>query len=178
MPNKLPDRDYLLSRLVYNPDTGLLTYLPRPRAAFRMERLFLSWNKNWAGKVAGTKANPQEVTVSLDGLRWRAHRLIWKMVHGDEPPEIDHADGDPHNNRLDNLRIAEHWQNVGNAALRTTNTSGFKGVNYSKAMKKYHARVVVAGKRVHLGFFDTFEEATEARRRAAEETYGEFVRHV
>ncbi|EOD20561.1 hypothetical protein EMIHUDRAFT_208489 [Emiliania huxleyi CCMP1516] len=48
-------------------------------------------------------------------------------------------------------------------------TTGYKNVSYSRRSKKFVAEVQGAGKRVHLGSFDTAEEAATAYARSAGE---------
>jgi len=64
-------------------------------------------------------------------------------------------------------------QNIG---IRSNNSSGFTGVGYHKQTGRWRAFVVSAGKMVHVGLFDTIEEAARAREAAAVERYGEFYR--
>jgi HNH endonuclease/AP2 domain len=173
----LPARDLLLSLFEYQPDTGLLIRKTRPREMFDNDFDCRMWNGNWAGKIAGC-LKPGEVTVNFDYVEYRAHRLIWKMVHGDPVPDvIDHIDNDPHNNRIGNLREADHSQNHANAGLRDDSGSGAKGVSWNRAQKKYVAYICFRKKQIHIGTFDTIEEAVAARRAAAEEIHGEFARH-
>lgn len=133
------------------------------------------WNGNWAGKVAGS-LKPGEVTVNLDYVEYRAHRLIWKMVHGDPVPDvIDHVDGNPHNNRIENLREADHSQNHANSGLMSNNKSGIVGVRWNDAQKKFVAYICFRRKQMHIGSFATLDEAVEARKAAAKEIFGEFA---
>lgn len=175
-PKDLPDREELLRLLDYDPDTGILTHRSRPRETFQNDRLFKAYNAHWAGKVAGNLTSG-DITVCVNQVSYRAHRLIWKMVYGDPvPDEIDHRDVDPHNNRLDNLRAADSSLNKANTRLPKSNTSGFKGVTrlYNG---RWRAGIQFGGKGVNLGHFDTKEEAAEARRKAASELFGEFAKH-
>lgn len=174
--NPLPDRDLLLSLFEYQPHTGLLIRKQRPREMFDNDFDCRMWNGNWAGKVAGS-LKPGDVTVNLDYVEYRAHRLIWKMVYGDPVPDvIDHIDENPHNNRIENLREADHSQNHANSSFSWGNT-GVRGVS-RKQDGKFQAYLSFRRKTIHLGFFDTLEKAVEARRIAAGEIYGEFARHA
>ena len=57
-----------------------------------------------------------------------------------------------------------------NTRLRSTNTSGVKGVCWSKRPKKWRAAIGVDKKRITLGYFDTLEDAAAARK-AGEKRY-------
>ena len=175
-PKDLPDRDLLLSLLDYDPMTGILTHRPRPREMFPNERLFRAFNAYWPGRAAGN-ISPGDVTVCVNRIQYRAHRLIWLMVNGEPvPDEVDHKDTDPHNNRIDNLRAADAFFNKANTGLWKHNTSGFKGASrlYNG---RWRASIQFGGKSINLGHFDTAEGAAEARRKAAEELFREFARH-
>lgn len=55
--------------------------------------------------------------------------------------------------------------------ISKANTSGIRGVDYSKEKNKYRARIRFKGKEYHLGYFDTIEKAEKARKVAEEEFY-------
>ena len=116
----------------------------------------------------------QEVTINKK--KHYAHRIIFMMFHGRLPEQIDHIDGDRSNNLLSNLREASNAQNNRNTKLRSTNQTGFKGVFYNKINKNYNARIMVNYKGLHLGCFDTPEEAYEAYKKAALKLHGDFAR--
>ena len=84
---------------------------------------------NSAGKLAGTRKKRGQIEVRIDGQRYQAHRLIWKMVHGVDPKEqIDHVDMDPGNNRLSNLREATQAQNLLHRPCEPRSAVGLKVV--------------------------------------------------
>lgn len=87
---------------------------------------------------------------------------------------IDHIDGDTLNNRRANLRIVTHSQNCMNRKVTSANTSGYKGV-WNRG-NRWYAGIKIQGKRIHLGSFDTAEEAYAAYCEAAQEIHGEFAR--
>ena len=175
-PIPLPDRDRLLALLDYDLDTGILTRKPMPRSRFNTDREFKIWNTRFKDKPAGCPKSAG-VAIEIDGLRYQAHRLIWKMVRGDPVPDvIDHKDVDNQNNRLNNLRAATDGQNTTNGPVRKDNALGVKGVCYDPRRQKFVAQVCIGGRRVYMKRFDTLEAATEARRHAAENIHGEFAR--
>lgn len=85
---------------------------------------------------------------------------------------VDHANGDRDDNRWVNLREATWSENKWNSKTPRNNTTGVKGVSRLKG--RFRARVMVHGDYKFLGYFDTIEEAANARFAAAEEAHGEF----
>ena len=95
-------------------------------------------------------------------------------IYGEWPPDqIDHIDGEPSNNRLDNLRLATNSENQQNRK-KSNNTSGAKGV--CKIRNRFKAHIGVRGKVKNLGTYGTFNEAADAYKTAAAQYFGEFAR--
>jgi hypothetical protein len=90
---------------------------------------------------------------------------------------VDHIDGDGLNNRRDNLRVATHAQNLRNRGKNKNNKSGYKGVYWHKATKKWKAQIKVNGKEKYLGLFDNPEDAHKAYCEAAKELHGKFANY-
>jgi hypothetical protein len=117
-------------------------------------------------------------TVYVDGALRYAHRVIWKMTHGSDPDSIDHVDGNLANNRPDNLREATHSQNMMNAKLHASNTSGAKGVSLQKDHGMWRAYISLNRRSIRLGQFSTFNEAKLAVDLARTQLHGEFARKL
>lgn len=105
------------------------------------------------------------------------HRIIMEPVP--EKMEVDHKKHPPRHehksdNRKENLEIKTNSQNMMNAHLYSHNTSGVSGVTYTKASNKWQVRIGVNGKRIHLGYFDSFEEAVQVRKEAEEKYFGNY----
>ena len=81
------------------------------------------------------------------------------MQHGYIPEILDHIDGDTANNRIENLRESSKSLNACNSKLRNDNSSGHKGVAWSKACRKWMAQVHFKSRAIHLGVFEDFELA-------------------
>ena len=62
------------------------------------------------------------------GKMYLTYRLIFLMEHGYMPKYVDHINGDPADNRIENLREATAMQNGTNRGKQTNNTSGYKNV--------------------------------------------------
>ena len=108
----------------------------------------------------------------IDGERTRLHRFILNTV--DDKYEVDHINQITYDNRKENLRLVTHQQNNWNTGLRCTNTSGYKGVYWSKQRNKWFAKIVVDGKQIHIGFYSNIKEAAKARQKASEKYFGEY----
>jgi hypothetical protein len=91
-------------------------------------------------------------------------------------PTIDHRDGDPTNNRWNNLRKATPSQNSANRRRPQNNTSGFKGVLAYRG--KWRATISKNGQSTVLGMFQSPEAAHAAYVAAARKLFGEFARTV
>jgi hypothetical protein len=139
----------------------------------------LYWKIDVASAVkAGSKAgyiNNHYQKIKIKGKYYYAHRLIFAMFNGYAPKFIDHIDGNPENNLIENLRPANLQQNNCNAKIRKDNLSGAKGVTWHK--NKWNVRVGVGGKRKHIGSFEEFELAELVATMAREKYHGLFARH-
>lgn len=111
------------------------------------------------------------IHIRVGNKRYAAHRLAWFYVYGVMPRIVDHWDGDGTNNALVNLRNTDCAGNNENMKRRNNNTSGFTGVSRHTQTSKWVARIRVRGINIHLGCFDDFDAAVEARI-AANTLYG------
>jgi hypothetical protein len=106
----------------------------------------------------------------------RMHRLILGVDPG---VQVDHENRDGLDNRRQNLRIAETWQNCANIGPYNNNQSGYKGVtlycsgNYRRWKATIRDRKL--GHQIHLGYFLTVEEAAMAYDARAREIFGKFA---
>lgn len=100
--------------------------------------------------------------LNIQSRSYLAHRAAWLYVYGEWPTdEIDHIDGNRSNNAISNLRIVKRQGNNQNIRKsRVTNIVGVLGV--SRSGKKFTARINADGSQVHLGTFNTPEEAYES----------------
>lgn len=116
--------------------------------------------------------------VCVDGVDYRAHRVIFLMKEGRWPiPDTDHEDMNKTNNRWSNLREATRSNNQANKGIQSNNTSGHKGVSWHKNNKKWRAYIKVNGKQIDLGHFKSKELAIKTRQEAFEKAFPDFYRH-
>ena len=127
------------------------------------------------GTVAGSIHPPKGYRqICIDGKMHRANRLAWLYMTGKWPKlEIGYINHKTSDARWANLRAMTPSQR--RAASRSRNKLGVRGVWITKS-GKYVAAIRVAGKKRHLGVFDTVEKASMAYTRAAKDAFGRFAR--
>ena len=118
-------------------------------------------------------------TVDLYNIGKRTkqiHRLVAEafLENPDDKLCVDHIDRNKLNNHISNLRYATLSENGMNQSKRSDNTSGITGVNFDKARNKWKAQIQKDGNPIHLDYFETKEEAIEARSKAEETYFKEF----
>lgn len=172
-PKSFHDAEYLRDCLTYDPATGILTWKTRPLSHFPNCHAHASWNGRLAGKRAGALRHHGYIFVTIDQAQYLAHRVIWAMQTGAWPKQIDHKNRDCGDNRWDNLREARQQQNLWNRSLPTRELP--RGVRKSPRGPRFVARATVNRRYIHLGSFDTPEEAHAAWLAFVEKERGEFL---
>lgn len=160
-------KEYIEKLYEYDPETGVC-------------KNKVTGNYPEPKKVDGEIVNSYlSLTFSLPNstvkVTMAVQRIAWLIMTGSFPPDglhIDHKNQIKHDNRWSNLRLLTHSDNLMNRdKARSDNSStGIIGVSLTK-QGKYHAYIHINKKRVNIGFFDTVEEATEARRLKKLEVY-------
>lgn len=161
----------LLSELLdYDPSTGKLFWKERDEKYFSSLRACRSWNGKYANKEAMT-ANHSTGYLSgtIFGTSYLAHRVIWILCYGYEPQIIDHNDGDKKNNRIANLQDVSCEESMKNLPRAKNNKSSVTGVHWNKATSKWAVQIKVNKRSIHLGYFNTLEEATKVRKSAEQQ---------
>ena len=163
--------ELLTTVLEYHPFTGVLRWKHRHRNLFASDRSCKTWNTRFAGAVAGTTHNGYR-DIKVMGVTYNAHRLAWYYCYEKWPEnEIIHVDGDSLNNSIGNLRDVTRLESTRNQKLNKNNRSGVSGVRKHSRDGRYYAQIGARERLQHLGVFNTFTEAVEARR-AAERNLG------
>jgi len=165
-------REYLQEALSLD-ESGEFTWKIRPRHHFTTDKACRDTNARRAGKHAGRIAGTGYRQIGIGRRIYYAHRLVWFWHHGTWPTgEIDHANQNRLDNRLENLRDATYSNNQANVRVRRTSTSGFRGVSRTK--KKWRASICVRGIKAWLGSFRTPEEASAAYNEAHRIAFRDF----
>ena len=115
--------------------------------------------------------------IGIDGTNYLLHRLIFCMHYGYMPEFVDHIDGNPSNNKIENLRAATRSQNNCNSKIQKNNTSGIRGVSWHKTKNKWQVRCQANKKNINLGYFEDFELAEFVAQEARNLYHGEYVRN-
>lgn len=169
--------EYIRELLDYDPATGDFVWRRRKlRNGF--ERMDKIWNSRLAGKpVAKRRHRHGHLQIGIYCRNYMYHRIAWAHYYGEWPEiDLDHKNGNPSDNRITNLRLATESQNLCNAKIRIDNTSGVKGVSWSRREKKWYSYITKDSKMINIGIYHCFGQAVAARKRVEKELHGDFVR--
>lgn len=156
-------REQVLALFDYDPLTGWFTNrFSRGRAK--------------EGERAGSLSGHGYRKICIDYGRYYEHHLAWLIEHGYWPDEIDHKDGDGNNNAIDNLRECNRTQNNFNRAANP-GESGLKGAYRDHRSLQWYSKIQVRSQVIHLGMFNTAEEAHIAYMEAYDRYADEFAYH-
>lgn len=122
---------------------------------------------------AGTLKSRGYTDIGISGKYYKRHRLIYIMHFGFIKNEIDHIDGNPSNDKIENLQDISHEENMRKAKFRSNNNSGCTGVSRCKN-GKWKAYIMVLGKQKTIGRFKNKSIAFQKRKEAEEKYYINF----
>lgn len=128
------------------------------------------------GDEAGTNQKGYLVTT-IDAQRYSNHQIVYLMHNGYIPDCIDHIDGNPANNSLDNLRAATLSENQFNRKMQRNNTSGVKGVFWNSRYKKWQVTINVNNRQHFAGRYTNIEDAKLAATNKRNQLHKEFSNH-
>jgi len=108
---------------------------------------------------AHPKGNTVYAQSKINGKHIKMHRVIMEKYNPGFKGQIDHIDGNGHNNQHSNIRIATNSQNQANRGPNSNNISGYKGVSWEQKNQKWRAQICYQGTKSHLGLYNTAKEA-------------------
>lgn len=111
--------------------------------------------------------NPKELHYK------RLHQIILETEEGQM---VDHINGNPLDNRRNNLRITSAVGNNKNAIKRKNAIGKYKGVHYSSREGKFKAQIQCNKVKHSLGTFSSEIAAAKAYDAAAKQLFGEFAK--
>lgn len=100
--------------------------------------------------------------VQYGGKKYKIHRIVYQEAYGDLKPTdiIDHIDGNPKNNKIENLRRTSVR---GNSQNRKEHRNGKQvGGTYDKNFNLWHVSIQINGKSYYCGSYKTKESAENA----------------
>lgn len=157
--------------LSYDPATGAFVWLRIPCSNIP------------AGTPAGAgKGSHGYRHIRVEGRLYRSHRLAWLHVYGAWPnADVDHINGVRDDNRIANLRDVSRQMNVQNTMRIHRDKAeplplGVRRLQTKSRLRKpFYASLGIDGKRLHLGYFATPEEAGAAYLAAKRRLHAGFV---
>lgn len=131
--------------LNYDANTGIFTWI----------KVTSRTRGNLIGKIAGGKCG-QYVRITALGKEYLAHRLAWFFVYGNVPKIIDHINGNGYDNRISNLRDANHSINARNQSIHRHGKLPYVD---KRPNGKFRGKIQIESEQITIGTFDTDKEA-------------------
>lgn len=106
---------------------------------------------------AGYRSSCGYCYITIDCVKYKRSRLIWALHYGWPPQNflVDHINRNKLDDKIENLRLVDVAQN-------RWNSNNIKGYTYEQSRRKYKVTIMVRGKRLLIGRYDTEEEAKAA----------------
>ena len=147
---KTPTQTALLEVFNYDKDTGVITHK-------------YTTNSGIQGEIATYDHSGGYLSICISSKQYLAHRIIYLMVTGEWPEQVDHINHVRQDNRWVNLRNVTNAENNRNTSCQQNSTTDVLGVSLHKPTRKYRAYISVNSKQKHLGLFTTIAAAQAAR---------------
>jgi len=129
--------------------------------------------RNKTGKLASVKRKDGYKRTCVNGKRYLSHRIIFMMFYGYMPKYLDHIDGNPSNNNIENLREATPSQNQWNKPY-----TKMSNVVWHTQRKKWQVKFKINNKQISFGLYKDVEEAILLANKVRKSLRGEFLRGI
>ena len=122
--------------------------LLKPHHRMTPQELAQDWPDECANHSSGY------IQIMRHGKAGYLHRVVWEALVGPIPVgfDIDHLNGRPTDNRLENLRCVPHRHNMQNRKRDSRNTSGVTGVTFDKRGQRWCAQWKELGRVRRVGY--------------------------
>ena len=149
MENKKSADEILLNevkdRYIYDAKSGMLNWKSKRKGI------------NINSPVGGLN-NTGYLFVKINYKQYLIHRIIWLLEKGSMPENnIDHINGNRLDNRISNLREADHRKNNGNQDIHRK--GALVGAHFNKAVGRWYAVISIKKRKVSLGRCETSQQA-------------------
>ena len=132
-------------------ENGELYWKARHPDLFKTRRACLTWNRRFAGEMAGGHRPDGYRSLSIHGVAYMGHRVVWMLRYGSWPiRNLKFADDDRSNIGVSNLRLAGCAKDP----------IGHKGVQFDRG--RWRARAGLGGCQMSVGTYATADEAAVA----------------
>jgi len=153
------DVDFVLRTLLsfsqYDPDSGTFVRTYRRRGNIPNQII---------GQPVGFDKGGGYIWIYLVDRLFHMSSLVWAIETGTWPQEdLDHRNGQPGDNRFENLRVAGCDLNNKNKKLMKNNKTGHNGITISGKTGKYIVEIRSKGSRLHWSQHDDLYEAVAAK---------------
>lgn len=143
---------------------------------------FLYWKVKRCGVTCGMRAGWLELNIEIpryrirvNGKQYLSARIIFLWHHGYFPIEVDHKDRNAMNDKIENLREADRFENSRNTTSRKASTSKYLGVSFNSQHSKWVSNIQFNHEKIYLGWFDIEHDAAIAYNKASKELFGDFA---
>jgi len=150
----LPDQKELKSLFDYDPETGIL-----------LRRTNIGGNQ--PGSPVGSLTSAGYLRVGIKGKQYKVHRIIWKIMTGDDPKDldIDHINRNKTDNRFCNLRLVCRAKNkLNHGGYKRQDTNLPTGIYWYSERNRYKVYGCKKSKNIYLGSCKNLCDAIALRR--------------
>lgn len=163
MKTKRPKIAELREYIYYDPETGEMVWI-KDKGRARV------------GDTVGTERPDGYFEFKFNGVHLRVHVVAWALRAGRWPSgPVDHRNNKRDDHRWSNLRQTTTAKNNMNRRIHSHNTSGYKGVSWSKSDSRWRASIYAGSKKIHIGNFKDPIDAAIAYDKKARELHGAYA---
>ena len=133
--------------LYYDPSSkSCLRWKEEKRSGRNYSIIHVEKDSEAGNLVFDKNGNPLYIDIRIGKTTFKAQRIVW-LLHDNilnKTEVIDHLDGNPHNNLIENLQAKSYAENSRNRKKASNNTTGYTGIvlSESKYSKRYKASFI------------------------------------